>query len=134
MISDAYREFESSSSGTRLPSLTALRCFAAAAREERFARAAEALHVTPGAISRAVRLLEAELEVTLFERRRQRVFLTDEGRQLARAVEEGLAVAMVAVVMVAAMGAVATAAVLVEQEVVTVEAVMEVVWVAATVA
>ncbi|MFY1055004.1 LysR family transcriptional regulator [Ectopseudomonas khazarica] len=92
MISDAYRELESSSSGARLPSLTALRCFAAAAREEHFARAAEALHVTPGAISRAVRLLEAELEVTLFERRRQRVFLTDEGRQLARAVEEGLAV------------------------------------------
>lgn len=41
-----------------LPSLTALRCFEVAARTEHFGRAADELHLTHGAISRAVRLLE----------------------------------------------------------------------------
>lgn len=75
---------------SRLPSLLALRCFEAAARLENFSRAAQELHLTHGAISRAVRLLEQDLGVVLFERRRQRVFLNEAGRKLARAVTEGL--------------------------------------------
>lgn len=74
----------------RLPSLMALRCFEAAARTENFSHAAKELHLTHGAISRAVRLLESDLEVTLFERRSRRVFLTDPGRKLFRAVHDGL--------------------------------------------
>ncbi|WP_306992651.1 MULTISPECIES: LysR family transcriptional regulator [Pseudoxanthomonas] len=74
----------------RLPSLLALRCFEAAARLENLSRAAAELHLTHGAVSRAVRLLEDALGQALFERRSQRVFLTDAGRTLARAVGQGL--------------------------------------------
>ena len=73
-----------------MPSLLALRCFESAGRFENFARAANELHLTPGAISRAVRLLEEDLGVELFERRQRRVFLTDPGRRLLKAVSEGL--------------------------------------------
>ncbi|MFM4943451.1 LysR family transcriptional regulator [Aeromonas bivalvium] len=73
-----------------LPSLTALRCFEVAARTEHFGRAADELHLTHGAISRAVRLLEEDLGVMLFERRQRRVFLTEAGERLYRAVREGL--------------------------------------------
>jgi len=76
----------------RLPSLIALRSFEAAARLETFSRAAAERHITHGAVSRAVRLLEDELGVLLFERRSRRVFLTDAGHRLARAVGEGLEV------------------------------------------
>jgi DNA-binding transcriptional LysR family regulator len=89
MISDQHGEL-SSQSTERLPSLLALRCFEAAARLENFSRAAEALNLTHGAVSRAVRLLEDELGVALFERRKRRVFLTDAGGKLARAVRDGL--------------------------------------------
>lgn len=58
----------------RLPSLIALRSIEAAARLENFSRAAAELHITHGAVSRAVRLLEDELGVLLFERRSRRVF------------------------------------------------------------
>ena len=73
-------------------SLNALRCFSAAAKEESFTRAGAALHLTHGAISRAVRLLEDELGVALFERRSRRVFLTEKGRKLFEAVEKGLGI------------------------------------------
>ena len=90
MISDQDGEWESQNVRASLPSLMALRCFEAAARHEHFSRAADELHVTHGAVSRAVRLLEDDLGVALFERRSRRVFLTDAGRKLAQAVHEGL--------------------------------------------
>lgn len=90
MISDKNGDPDSPSSDARLPSLLALRCFEAAARLENFSRAASELHLTHGAVSRAVRLLEDELGVALFERRSRRVFLTDAGRTLARAVGNGM--------------------------------------------
>lgn len=90
MISDRNGEFDSQKIRTNLPSLMALRCFEAAARHEHFSRAADELCVTHGAVSRAVRLLEDDLGVALFERRSRRVFLTDAGRKLARAVHDGL--------------------------------------------
>ena len=90
MISDNNSEPDSPLTHGRLPSLLALRCFEAAARQENFSRAASELHLTPGAVSRAVRLLEDELGVELFERRSRRVFLTDAGRLLAKAVGDGL--------------------------------------------
>ncbi|WP_250894850.1 LysR family transcriptional regulator, partial [Aeromonas dhakensis] len=73
-----------------LPALTALRCFEVAARTEHFSRAADELHLTHGAVSRAVRLLEEDLGVMLFERRQRRVFLTEAGERLYQAVREGL--------------------------------------------
>ena len=89
MHSDKICELDSQVSYPRLPSLTALRCFEAAARLESFSRAAEALHLTHGAVSRAVRLVEDDLGTALFERRNRRVFLTDHGRRLAHSVREG---------------------------------------------
>lgn len=90
MFSDKNGEFDSPLSTPRLPSLIALRSFEAAARLENFSRAAVELHITHGAVSRAVRLLEEDLGVLLFERRSQRVYLTDAGRTLARAANEGV--------------------------------------------
>ncbi|MGC3024798.1 LysR family transcriptional regulator [Burkholderia sp. DN3021] len=90
MISDQNGEIDSQQVRANLPSLMALRCFEAAARHENFSRAADELCVTHGAVSRAVRLLEDDLGVALFQRRSRRVFLTDAGRKLAQAVHDGL--------------------------------------------
>jgi len=70
----------------RLPSLTALRAFEAAARHENLTRAAEELFVTHGAISRQIREIETDLGTALFERRGRRLILTDAGRDYQRAV------------------------------------------------
>ena len=70
--------------------LSALVPFRAAARWLSFSRAAEALSLTHGAISRAVRVLEDHLGTPLFERQGRGVVLTEAGRELAQAVEEGL--------------------------------------------
>jgi LysR family glycine cleavage system transcriptional activator len=70
----------------RLPSLTALRAFEAAARHENLSRAAEELFVTHGAISRQIREIEAELGTALFERRGRRLVLTEAGRSYQRSV------------------------------------------------
>jgi LysR family glycine cleavage system transcriptional activator len=53
-----------------------------------FSRAAEELHLTPGAISRAVKNLESQLDVRLFERGTRSVRLTTVGEPYARAVRE----------------------------------------------
>ncbi|HBN8231056.1 TPA: LysR family transcriptional regulator [Pseudomonas aeruginosa] len=82
MNTDNHGEDNSQFRRRRLPSLNALRCFEAAARLENFSRAAEALCLTHGAISRAVRSLEEEFGCALFERRGQRVFLSAAGRRL----------------------------------------------------
>ncbi|WP_298243136.1 LysR family transcriptional regulator [uncultured Bradyrhizobium sp.] len=59
-----------------LPPLNALRAFEAAARHLSFKQAAHELHVTAGAISQQIRLLEERLGVQLFERRTRQVVLT----------------------------------------------------------
>src|SRR5881275_2589886 len=64
----------------RLPSLNALKAFEAAARHESFTRAAEELCVTQGAVSHQVKALEAELGIKLFNRERQRLIITEAGR------------------------------------------------------
>lgn len=62
-----------------LPPLNALRAFEAAARHLSFKQAAHELHVTAGAISQQVRLLEERLGVQLFERRTRQIILTSPG-------------------------------------------------------
>ena len=69
----------------KLPPLNALRAFERAARYQTFTEAAEALHVTPSAISRHVTQLEQWLGVALFVRRQRSMELTAEGRQFAQA-------------------------------------------------
>lgn len=63
-----------------LPPLNALRAFEAAGRLGSFKDAAAELHVTHGAISQQVRLLEAWLGAPLFERHNRRVVLTSAAR------------------------------------------------------
>ncbi|WP_137927359.1 LysR substrate-binding domain-containing protein, partial [Cupriavidus sp. 2SB] len=60
----------------QLPPLNALRAFEAAGRLGSFKEAAAELHVTHGAISQQVRLLETWLGEALFERHNRRVTLT----------------------------------------------------------
>lgn len=73
----------------RLP-LNALRVFEAVATRLSFAAAAEALHVTPAAVSQQVKALEDYLQVPLFTRSGRRVQLTTEGEQLLPGVRGGL--------------------------------------------
>ena len=62
--------------------LAELRYIVAVARERHFGRAARACHVSQPTLSVAVRKLENELDVTLFERGRNEVVLTSLGRQI----------------------------------------------------
>jgi LysR family glycine cleavage system transcriptional activator len=74
----------------RLPPLTALRAFEAAARHLNFSRAAEELHVTHGAVSHQMKSLEAHLGIALFRRQGRQMQLTDAGRNLQEHVHEAL--------------------------------------------
>lgn len=74
----------------RLPNLTALRAFEAAARHQNFSRAAEEIHVTHGAISHQVRALEEELGVALFARHGKRIAITAEGERFALTLRKAL--------------------------------------------
>lgn len=74
----------------RLPVLSALRAFEAAARHESFSRAATELFVTHGAVSHQVRALEEELGTPLFDRNGKRVILTPAGRLYAERVREAM--------------------------------------------
>jgi LysR family transcriptional regulator, glycine cleavage system transcriptional activator len=73
-----------------LPPLNALKAFEAAARHESFTRAAEELCVTQGAVSHQVKALEAELAVKLFNRERQRLIITEAGRDYLTVVRDAL--------------------------------------------
>jgi DNA-binding transcriptional LysR family regulator len=68
-----------------------LLAFATLAREGSFTRAARELHLTQSAVSHAIKALEAELEVRLFERPGRRVQLTPPGEQLLEHAEHILA-------------------------------------------
>ena len=72
----------------RLPPLNALKSFDAAARHESFTRAAEELCVTQGAVSHQVKALETDLGVKLFFRERQRLVITEAGRQYLAVVRD----------------------------------------------
>jgi LysR family glycine cleavage system transcriptional activator len=67
----------------RATSLLALRAFEAAARRLSFTNAAQELYVSQAAISRHVRMLEADLGRPLFRRLHRQVELTAAGRRLA---------------------------------------------------
>jgi LysR family glycine cleavage system transcriptional activator len=74
----------------KLPPLNSLPSFEAAARLLNFSKAAEELSVTPGAISRAIKTLEDQLDVSLFDRETRTVRLTAIGEPYARAVRDML--------------------------------------------
>jgi len=74
----------------RLPPLNALRAFEAAARLLSFKKAARELHVTPGAVSHQIKLLEEYLGVALFRRLTRALELTAEAQAMLPKVQEGL--------------------------------------------
>ncbi|WP_179404258.1 LysR substrate-binding domain-containing protein [Burkholderia guangdongensis] len=74
----------------KLPPLSALRAFEAAARHRHFGRAADELCVTHSAISHQVRALEETLKVPLFEKQGRQVQLTDAGLRLLHSVRQAL--------------------------------------------
>lgn len=71
----------------RLPSLSSLRAFEAAARHESAKQAAQELSVTATAISHQVRGLEEALGVPLFLRKPRQLELTAQGRELQQVLE-----------------------------------------------
>ncbi|MFZ6733732.1 LysR substrate-binding domain-containing protein [Undibacterium sp. Ji42W] len=73
----------------RLPSLSALRAFEAAARHGSFKQAANELAVTPTAISHQIRLLEEYTGLCLFDRQVRKVALTDAGVVLYPVLRDG---------------------------------------------
>ncbi|HEX9474857.1 MAG TPA: LysR family transcriptional regulator, partial [Steroidobacteraceae bacterium] len=73
----------------RLP-LGALRVFEAVAARLSFSAAADALNVTPAAVSQQIKSLEDYLQVPLFRRNGRRVEVTDEGLELLPGVRSGL--------------------------------------------
>jgi LysR family transcriptional regulator, glycine cleavage system transcriptional activator len=73
----------------RLP-LGALRVFEAVATHLNFSLAADALNVTPAAVSQQIKALEGYIQVPLFRRTGRRVEITEEGLELLPAVRAGL--------------------------------------------
>lgn len=73
----------------RLPPLSSLRAFEAAARHQSFKKAAEELGVTPTAISHQIRSLEDILGRPLFERLTRKVVMTESARQLFPPLQQG---------------------------------------------
>src|SRR5947209_2229623 len=74
----------------KLPPLSALKVFEAAARHLHFGRAADELCVTHSAISHQVRSLETSLGVALFEKQGRQVRLTDTGLRLLHSLQQAL--------------------------------------------
>jgi LysR family transcriptional regulator, glycine cleavage system transcriptional activator len=67
----------------RLPPLSAVRVFEAAARHQNFTQAAGELGMTQAAVSYQIRILEERLGAPLFARVKGRVSLTEAGRRIA---------------------------------------------------
>lgn len=74
----------------RIPSTETLRAFEAAVRLGSFSRAADAVHLTHGAVSRRIAALEADLGVTLFDRLPRGVRATQAGLKLYALVTDTL--------------------------------------------
>jgi LysR family glycine cleavage system transcriptional activator len=73
---------------SQLPSLNAMNAFEVVARCRSFTRAAEILCVTPGAVSRQVKHLEAQIGQQLLVRNSRQLDLTPAGRELVPALSE----------------------------------------------
>ncbi|SEK42358.1 LysR family transcriptional regulator, glycine cleavage system transcriptional activator [Colwellia chukchiensis] len=72
----------------KLPTVISLNCFEVAARTESFTKAAEELCLTQSAVSRQVKSLEKFVGFLLFERVKQRLYLTDAGKIYKQKVKE----------------------------------------------
>ena len=73
----------------RLPPLNSLRVFESAARHLSFTKAADELHVTPGAVSQQIKALEDFLQTPVFRRQKRALLLTDEAQASLPILREG---------------------------------------------
>ncbi|MEE2690477.1 MAG: transcriptional regulator GcvA [Pseudomonadota bacterium] len=73
----------------RLPPLNSLRVFEAAARHLSFTKAADELHVTPGAVSQQIKALEEFIGAPVFRRHKRSLLLTDEAQASLPVLREG---------------------------------------------
>ena len=73
----------------QIPPLNSLRVFEAAARHLSFTKAAEELHVTPGAVSQQIKALEDFLQTPVFRRQKRNLLLTDEAQASLPILREG---------------------------------------------
>ena len=71
-------------------SFSAIHTFTLVAKELSFTRAAELLHITPSAVSHQMKLLEAQLGVTLFHRKAKGVRLSLAGETLQQHAASGV--------------------------------------------
>jgi DNA-binding transcriptional LysR family regulator len=76
--------------GAKAVNLPALLAFERVARHLNFGRAAAELHVTPTAISKTIKVLEAQLAVRLFNRSTRSVALTEAGARLRETLSPAL--------------------------------------------
>jgi LysR family transcriptional regulator, glycine cleavage system transcriptional activator len=76
----------------RLPPLSTLRVFEAAARHNSFRKAADELNLTASAVSHGIQTLENWLGVELFSRESRGLHLTDAGKAYAPLVNQALSV------------------------------------------
>jgi len=83
-------EFKSTEEFMSLISLNSINTFVIAATHLSFKKAAEQLHVTPGAISRQIRSLERHLAVSLFIRKHREVVLSHAGIDYLKMVKPAL--------------------------------------------
>jgi len=83
-------EFKSTEELMSLISLNSINTFVIAATHLSFKKAAEQLHVTPGAISRQIRSLEQYLAVSLFIRKHREVVLSQAGLDYLKIVKPAL--------------------------------------------
>ena len=74
---------------TKMPSLTALRAFEAAAQSGSFSAAARSLNVTHAAVAQQVRALEDYLGLVLIHRSPRGVALSADGKALADSLRDG---------------------------------------------
>ena len=71
-----------------LPSLNALATFEAVARHQSLTKAAAELGVTPGAVSRQIKLLESEIGISLLIRSHKKIHCNQNARELHESLKE----------------------------------------------
>jgi len=72
-----------------IPPLNALRVFESAARHLSFTKAADELHVTPGAVSQQIKTLEDFIGAKVFRREKRALLLTDEAQASLPVLRDG---------------------------------------------